>query len=223
MSGSTITELLDKSGNGRLFEQNGATALPTLAEGALNGKDVARFSSQNIRSSNVNFGNPGSTLTFFFVVTTTDAAMQALFDSAPLLENVFRNWSPGNMEWWADDPSFALGLSAGNSYILTFQTSIPSNRNIKYWRNGALVSDNDGGISTAMAWNGPALGSNNNGPPGVDGAWYNGDIGEVIIYDALLGDSDREMVQEYLGEKWGINMANNSSSSSSTSSSSVLI
>lgn len=38
-----------------------------------------------------------------------------------------------------------------------------------------------------------------------DGAeYFNGDIGEIIIYDSALGTTDREAVESYLATKWGL-------------------
>ncbi len=34
--------------------------------------------------------------------------------------------------------------------------------------------------------------------------YYEGDIGEIIIFNKYVSDSEREDIEEYLGTKWGI-------------------
>lgn len=42
------------------------------------------------------------------------------------------------------------------------------------------------------------------GRTGTPALWLDGDIAEILIYDTALSDTDREAVEQYLGEKWGI-------------------
>ena len=79
--------------------------------------------------------------------------------------------------------------------IICFQYSKP-NRAIYY--NGSLgVSDTN---STDLAsWTGAMVG-------GGGGSWlaYQGKIFEIIIYGAVLTTEQRQIVEGYLAQKWGI-------------------
>ena len=50
------------------------------------------------------------------------------------------------------------------------------------------------------------VGAYNNGGggvPGQSGFFLNGSIGEVLVYDSALTDSERQSVEAYLAKKWG--------------------
>jgi hypothetical protein len=34
--------------------------------------------------------------------------------------------------------------------------------------------------------------------------YYDGDIGEIIIFDRALKTEERQSIEKYLGQKWGI-------------------
>jgi prepilin-type N-terminal cleavage/methylation domain-containing protein len=41
----------------------------------------------------------------------------------------------------------------------------------------------------------------------VDNIYFNGNIGELIIFNQILKDEDRKLVEKYLGKKWGIKVS----------------
>jgi len=69
-----------------------------------------------------------------------------------------------------------------------------------------LGSSNSGTIGQAYLFN------NNNG---YHNNWFNGDIGEILVYNAALTDSQRQSVDAYLNAKWGLGISGLPSFSSS--------
>ena len=53
-----------------------------------------------------------------FLIKPSSTSPVGIYDSAPSQVNVLRNYSAGNIEWWSDDPSVALGLPATNPHLL---------------------------------------------------------------------------------------------------------
>ena len=48
-----------------------------------------------------------------------------------------------------------------------------------------------------------AYNNDGGGVPGQPGFFLNGSIGEVLVYDSALTDSERQSVEGYLAKKWG--------------------
>jgi hypothetical protein len=89
-------------------------------------------------------------------------------------------------------PSYTSGEPPS---IISFHYSKP-NRAIYY--NGTLGSSDTNSTDLA-SWTGAMVG-------GGGGSWpaYQGKIFEIIIYGAVLTTSQRQMVEGYLAQKWGI-------------------
>jgi nucleoside phosphorylase len=66
-------------------------------------------------------------------------------------------------------------------------------------RNGSLLAN----VTTGLGVTDPASGSWIS--IGItSGVYTDGDIGEIIVYDTALSDSDIDSVEAYLAEKWAI-------------------
>jgi hypothetical protein len=63
--------------------------------------------------------------------------------------------------------------------------------------DGGTVSTGNAGRNFTMSGTGTATGASS-------AAFFNGDIGEIIIYNSALSDADRGLVESYLASRWGI-------------------
>ena len=104
-------------------------------------------------------------------------APQGLFDTGPSTQNTFRNSTAGEVEWWNNDPHFALGLTHGNWYHLVFIFRFDGHRRIDFYRNGSFILTASGSTDPAISWTTLRLGNINNGAP-----WYGGFLDEVAVY-----------------------------------------
>ena len=84
--------------------------------------------------------------------------------------------------------------------MITTTVHDDSTRTVTYYKNGTQISANTASNSNVVTWANPEIGSINNG----DTAYYTGDIAEILIYNSVLGDSDRETTEAYLMDKYGL-------------------
>lgn len=167
---------------------------PQVVLNAQNGLSVVRFD-----------GNDYFTVADSF--TAGSAFVVAQYNTATF--NGYDGLLSGNNSGSGD----AIYFSGDNTKDdLWYQTSL----NSRYF-NGVAGTTNlniddmglySGTDSTPTAWNGYAIGAdrpafgNGNGYGG--GRAWEGDIAEVIIYEETLSDFDRQGVEVYLDEKWGL-------------------
>ena len=202
LSGSNITQLIDKSGNG-----NHSTTFtgiqPTFETNALNGLPLFNMSSAGGFSGSMQ--NTGTTMTVFIIaiLTLNNASSRRIIDF--------------------DD---GLGGDNGQSIkkaVITFtpirlyRANLSVNSNISNINTPYLVScyfDNTNGylgtngtyytpfaVSGNFAINKYGIGLNFNNNTVYGGCKY----GEVLVYNSSLSLSDRQRVEGYLAWKWGTN------------------
>ncbi len=96
-------------------------------------------------------------------------------------------------------------FNIGNSYIVTI-TNNGSTGQISFYSQG-LFNANQAVGDYSINNNSFYIGAinNNNAPDGL-GGYGNITVGEFIIYDKYLFDSERDEVHKYLSKKWGIKL-----------------
>jgi hypothetical protein len=129
-------------------------------------------------------------LVFDFWVNSNTSTPIGLYDTAPNLTNPLRNNPAGFVEWWNEDPKVSLGLSALTWTNITIEYSFTTNRTIKYYRNGNLISTTTGGTGPFVSWTTLNFGTVNQGQ-----FWYSGKISIIKIYNRAL--SATEIAQNY--------------------------
>jgi len=100
------------------------------------------------------------------------------------------NWSNGEIEIYPSKGDARIQtLSYGNS---TFRAFVDGSEELNL------------NVSSSISASGVfAVGGHNSYTRTVDGHIF-----EVLVYDTTLSDADRGAVEQYLGEKWGINIEN---------------
>jgi Concanavalin A-like lectin/glucanases superfamily len=198
LSGSQISRWVDQSGNGRNAAMSTAPRQPTYVAGALNGKPMVRFFGQ--QSMGLEITASPTTFTVFVMGrnSRTDNSFSMILGPG--------GNSPNNQLRW-ENGSQALFVGTGNNMpIIT--SSIGDTRayhalSARY--DGATMTvyrDGNATSSHAFSTSGPWILAS-------VGSYYSsnfmvGDLGEVIIYNRVLTESERLSVNGYLRSKYGL-------------------
>ena len=188
-TGNTWTDL---SGNGNTGTLNGAGYNPA------NGGSIVFDGTDDYVSNTM--PSPGSLpITFDFWVNTNNVFPLGIFDTAPNQANVLRQsnrlgFADSYVEWWNANPRVLLGLSALTWNNITIEYSFTTNRTIKYYRNGNLISTTTGTTDPTFAWTTLNFGTING-----NSNWYSGKISLIEIYNRAL--TATEIQQNYLATK----------------------
>ena len=190
--------------------QSTANKQPLYISSAINNLPAVKFDGSN---DDMTLGSlsAGSNISIFYVIKPTSAHVEGLLDSAPGLPYPFRNYcestcpSDGQFSWWngGTAPAVNLGLAAGAPAIIyiqtVFDTSVSPAKTLRYYKNGTLISTVTDTNNVDISWTSPRLGSIN-----ATLVFYDGLIGEIIIFSRTLKAEERTSVTNYLGKKWGI-------------------
>ncbi len=180
---------------------------PAILTNRLNFNPSIQFNGSNMNMSvtgGILSSNSYSNLTVFEIARTN-----AVSSSQSFAENVsggivaaYTPWSDNNVYWDAGNSTVnrvntAWGGSINTPYLWTFgaNASTPS-QNI--YRNGLTIASD----ATMGSFNGN--GSNFFVGSGVNTNYYNGEVSELIIYNASLTAAEQQRIQSYLGIKYGI-------------------
>jgi hypothetical protein len=214
-SGSNISQWQDKSGNGR----NG-TALnsPVLTSAQQAGLPVVTLASAS--SQYFDFGNTlnleTSGLTIFFVGKATFGVNQGLIGKSSA-RGLAGRWTligeTANPLFFAVDPAAAGTSNASIVYTTTSgQFAIYSAATERTSSNYLYVN---GRVSGSVAFNNSTNFSTSDklyvgayqdstGLAPLAGYYYNGTIGEIIVYSGVLSTAQRQQVEGYLAWKWDL-------------------
>jgi len=204
-SGSNISQWRDKSGL-----NNHATSYntPVLTANAINTyQAVATPTTQYFLGGT---SITGTTLTVFSVAQTTRAQPNIATD-----QRLVSLADATNADY--ADPRFAIGLfnQGTSSTISTYRVGPIAGSTITQNAPFQAVSKYDG--TNGFLWKDGISGGSNasTGTFGITkysvgnqanptGEYWNGAIGEVLIYNIALSDPQRQKVEGYLASKWGL-------------------
>ena len=217
--GQPIGYVRDRSGNARdmVHDAGLGSTRPTYKKNIKNGLSVARFDGTDDRLIVVNSLGLGTSDPPFSIIVVA-----LLSDNTPN-RSYFGQSAAGN-------PLFQTGLTAGTMFqsvwrrddaaagfkqpsstpdaasLSTFYvfSSLSNGTTLNIFRDGTQKGganlDIDVGTLTNTNTFIGAWGTAPNDP-------WQGDIGEVLVYNRLLSSTERQNVERYLGTKWGITVA----------------
>lgn len=207
----------DKSSNGRHFTQSSSGSRPLRKTSQQNGKDTLLFDGTNDVLLGPDFGDylqSGQAATVFMVMKASSTGRRHELINK---QNVLAGWrflieSDNKATLFCDsDASNRTTVAASTATTVSGYTLLA-------WRasGGSLTSSASmfrNGASISTATTGSVASVPDTSEVMAIGAAYanntifdslNGNIGEVIIYNAALSDTDRAAVESYLMTKWGI-------------------
>ena len=199
-NGNSIACWKDKSGTG-----NHAIAgtAPTYTTGAQNSKAVLTFdgASTYLTSSTLTLpttasifavASPGATSGFKNIITNN---LNFFLGAGNGAANYFASFYGNNAAWGTSSDHGASGaMSSGSYYVLG---SITDGVNDYSYINGTALTMRANAMTSFS--DGYIIGSS-----AASSQYWDGTIGEILIYNTALSNSDRLSIQTYLGIKWGI-------------------
>ena len=204
LSGSSITQILDSSGNGRTLTQGTSTKQPTLLTADQNGLNTASFD-----------GTTDLLISATGLTAVTNASLYGVFrigagnttgmvfagvglEDTERLRAFYTPASASNMNLATYGNAYAstLGNDAGGSYHAWAGIADQTGSNASVQKDGTLQTASFNGYQTPSSST-ITLG----GLPTILPATVK--IGEILIYNTAHGTTDRTAVMDYLKAKWG--------------------
>lgn len=189
-----VSQWNDLSGNGRNFTQATGSQQPAYTQNAVNGKPAVTFTaaSSHTMTNSTNFSTPS---TVIYIARQTGGADQRI------LSGVSNNWLLGFWGGRYQQAYFAGWVNGNGSGPLSntswhIHTGTMDGSSSSIYENGTHIATNAGGVAGP---NGLSL----NGHAGTS-EFSNAQVAEVIVYGKILSSSERERVEAYLAQKWGL-------------------
>lgn len=215
-SSGLITQVTDKSGGGLTYSQATSTFRPSYESAVQNGLNVARFDGTDdflgLTSNNLARNVGGLTI---YVVrkfdTVTSATSRLLIQINTAVSNarvVLQGGAGGKMVTGGrrlDADSFATTASSttiDTSFAISVASFDYTNSDLDIYLNKTL----DGG-TTSFQTNGNTSNTASTGTAiGSTGAmsYFDGDMGEIIMFHSEHTAEQRRLVLDYLNKKWNL-------------------
>ncbi|MFM7535476.1 MAG: hypothetical protein ACKO91_06735, partial [Acidimicrobiales bacterium] len=194
-SGGAITRWADRSGAGNHL----SPVIPPASWSAtgLNDRPAIRTGGATTLSTRTQFNPTGVTV---FAVGAAVGTDYASTNRSRFLSGARNNWLLGWHDACQDRAHFDGWVNGAPCNPLSNQAQLYSattgNGQASYWRNGTLLGSVAGNYSVP---NGLTIG-------GYPWNWerFDGAISEVIVYDRVLTDAERQATEAYLAAKWGL-------------------
>ena len=212
----------DKSGNARHFTQGTSANRPARKTAQQNGLDTLLFAAGGgaTRGDDILIGSDfgdylqsGQSATVFVVLKTlTSSVRHELINKQDFLGGWrFLIESDNKATLFFDDDNSNRNTVASTSTVstssysvLAFKASGGSLSSAAIYKNGTSLAVSSSGAVATVGNNSAALEIGGGTSAGVTYDSLDGNIAEVIIYDAALSNTDREAVENYLLAKWAI-------------------
>lgn len=203
LSGTSITQWNDKSGNNRHATQSVAANKPTYTANSLNGQAVVTFDGSNDSFSVPAFTGSRIQSTLVVFKTSNAALNQHILDESNSLAYggglYVRIVNTGKCRYWAQDANpvtdTTTSLTAGD-YCILGGVEATSSRSIIF--NGTVETTVVPSFTARTTAN-PSIGTSV-----LFGLPFVGSIAEIIIVNTNLSTLNRQKTEGYLAWKWGL-------------------
>ena len=206
LSSGSLTQWNDKSGNGRNLTAVFANA--TVSSAYQNGLNVFNFSGNALYRTAADTAVYPQDVYIIIALKSTTAHVDVLgvgatntgnFNSLTFGEYTASRWHNGS-DYYNRTPNCISPTNETSTSFLLIQWSI-ANGNYLIRRNGTQL------VQTATySWTLPSgsifqIGYRH---PDNNGVNFSGYIGEIIVFNNQIGTTDRQNVESYLTQKWGL-------------------
>jgi hypothetical protein len=212
-SGGSLATWLDSSAAGNNATQATSGTQPTYITNQINGYPIVRFNgAQNMAISLAALVS--SSYTIIVVEARAASGTQYLLGSnsntpySVMNENIqfgYRAGTTFTLAQYSNDLNATISDYSTKTFNIdegTLDTSVGHT----IYQNGTSIASNSN-VTPATVLNAPEIGG------AAGGGAFNGDIAEIIIYSTILTTAQRQNIEMYLGNKYGITTAAASSQS----------
>jgi len=198
----SISQWNDKSGNGYSFSNNatltpwnyGSSYYPTITYGGLNKLNVVTFNTQSLGCVDVFPSGNAQSFSIFLVGTSFMGRGEDGYGGG---------WSVSIPDYLGSIVLVANGaagytMTNGSGLLNYLELSQSSTSVINTYNSGSLVqSQSVGNYTLRTSSIGLEIGRRS-------GYYKNGYIAEILIYTRVLSTTERQTVESYLAQKWGL-------------------
>ena len=213
LSGTTINTWVDRSGHGRDLSIGSASF--TVTNSGMNNHPTADFNGTNqyLQSGNISIADGGA-LEYF--IAFDDGGFNGMNNSLINWRNSGGGQGIGgfaaqgttsNLRNWYYDGGFNNTPTGTGGSGGAFSTTAPYIYNVSYgstgqfyYRNGTLLTSNGTGVTINNPSAPFALGRNID----TGGNYFSAEVGETIVFSAELNQAEKEIIEQYLSEKYNI-------------------
>ncbi len=194
-----VSQWLDESGNGNHASQTVMAAEPVLATNAINGAPVVRFNGTSDCLSFPAVNTTNFTVFIVYRMTGHQAWAGPLENRAAGLYGF--EGAAGSADTWVYEPELVESLGSQELADITtgVGTSLPLGPILQEWTSDERFFQ-DGLEQTVV--NGATGWAVSGGRLGYAWSYMAGDIAEVLVYNTVLSDTDRQGVENYLNGKY---------------------
>jgi hypothetical protein len=197
LSGSNVTQWIDKSGNGNTVTQTTSSNQPTYVTNVVNGNPVVRFNGTSHVLQTTSFTSLGTNSVSFWLVernlSGSGGNAPFSFNSGPNNGIVFQN--NNGLQPLPNSVPYTSSVARIDFYNRTNTGSGDST-----YLNGTVVSIRDdnttGTYGTTFAVGMRILST----------IYTSGDICEILIFIGMPTTSQRQTIEGYLAHKWGLTL-----------------
>lgn len=215
VSGSSVSQWNDKSGNNRHIQQAAAASQPVYTAAAQNGRNVITFDGVNDILSAASVGSSGlvsvSMLAVFKMLSggsSEDTPIGIGQTGAVGEDRVFyrssSSSSVGFASWARDVPTSSISYDINGSYHIfgcwNTQLSV-STPNVRLMRDGTVISATTSSAMSLTA-NGFSVGSLQGAA--VANYYTNFQVGEILVFYNAISDTNRQLCEGYFAHRWGL-------------------
>jgi len=214
LSGSSVSQWNDRSGNGRHVSQSVGSSQPTYATNQQNGKPAITFDGSNDRLTNTNAGSAGVDNCSFFAVArfVAGGANEDLLlgigegNQLKQLRSLYRgsNGTTLGFATWANDlTSSAYGVDAAGSYHIFAVRQ--TGTSVQMRRDGLGTSYTLPSSMSSVLTSNLFVGAPHTNPA-TNGVNYaaNVSFAEIVMFYSYASDATTTLVEKYLSKKWNI-------------------
>jgi hypothetical protein len=212
--GTDITTWIDASGNSNDLSQSNASFKPRYYNNIVNSLPIARFDQADGRLIHNNFNDfPSSDITTYFVNRNSDSGEGLVsYASSGALNNDYLLFNSSNIGTYLQNNSTTTSTSInGNIWRITNHTWRSSDGQNRMYLNGTQTYSgvlSTGNLITtggtlALAGEQDAVNGNYDA-----GQAHQGDFAEFFIYDIVLNNSRKKIIDNYLSAKYNLTISN---------------
>ncbi len=207
-SGGLVSQVTDKSGNGRDISQSTSSNRPAIGASTKNGMDVLTFDgSDNLKAALWTQPQP---VTMFAVVRNSEnsGANRQIIGNTNSISPVF--YKSGNVWHLYSASELASSVSVDNSWH--YLSGVVNSGSSVLRLDGTQIA---AGNTGSNSWNNSSIAIGNSPDAGNGFGWI-GDIAEVFIYSRVLSTSEITQVESYLNSRWFLPPTTTTSTSTTT-------